>query len=180
MAHSLRPLGVHLPQMVTLGNGSVVGNYTAGTLQAFYEAVGFNPLDLPPAARPVITLKRQVAGDVAVPAILTTAAADAVKMGCWLHVQDVDHNPQHPGPDAGETEAEWMRNDLVSRIVSLDAWLTAIGADRRRVFISYGNEFDLVIPTGLLLLSALEFSPEEDPNLFGLPGWSFLVADKLA
>jgi hypothetical protein len=129
--------------MVTLASGQVSGNYTARTLQDFYEQVGFSPLDLPPPARPVITLKRQTAGNVAVPQILTTAAADAVKLGCWLHVQEVDHNPQHPGPDAGETEAEWMRQDLVSSIAALDAWLDTIQADRRRVYVSYGNEFDL-------------------------------------
>lgn len=129
--------------MVTLGNGTVVGNYTYGTLTAFFAEVGMKPRSLPPARRPILTLKRQIAGDVAVPQILTTAAAEAVELGCWLHVQEVDHNPQHPGPDAGESEADWMRGNLVSSILSLDAWLKEIRANRRRVYLSYGNEFDL-------------------------------------
>jgi hypothetical protein len=40
--------------------------------------------------------------------------------------------------------------------------------------------FAVVVPTGLLLLSMLESSPETNPNLFGLPGWAFVAARGLA
>lgn len=140
MTGHARHLGVHLPQIVTLGGGGVSGSYPDGTLQTFYETIGIRPRDYAPADRPAVTLKLQVAGDVEIPAPLTTAAADVVELGCWLNVQLVDHNPQHPGPDAGESEAEWHGAELPLRIQQIDTWLKQIGADRRMVLLSYGNE----------------------------------------
>lgn len=148
MAHSLRPLGFHLPNMLTLGNGDVVGNYTYGTLTAFFAEVGMKPRSLPPARRPIITLKRHRINNVAVPQILTTAAAEAVELGCWLHVQELDYQPQNPGPAAGQSEAAWMRDELIPSISAIDAWLKEIRANRRRIYLSYNNEFDMDATAG--------------------------------
>jgi hypothetical protein len=134
--------------MGLLPGGGDFGNYTAGNLQALYDAAGVRPRDYPPSARPVVTLKRQRPQGVGVPEFLTAAARDVVELGCLLHVQEVDHNPSYPGPDAGETEADWARGDLNSMIASLDGWLTEIGADRRRVLLSYGNEHDIAAVGG--------------------------------
>ncbi len=143
-----RHLGVHMPQMGLLPGGGSFGNYTAGNLQAYFAAIGVDPRTLSWSGRPVITLKRQRPQGVDVPANLTAAARDAVELGCVLHVQEVDHNPSYPGPTTGVTEAGWMRSVLNAMMLSLDSWLTTIGADRRRVLISYGNERDIAAVGG--------------------------------
>jgi len=113
---------VRCPRVIgNLPGGASFGNYTEGNLTAFFEAAGIRPLDKAPAARPVIALKRQWPQGVTVPAAMTTAAREAVDLSCTLHVQEVDHNPQYPGPTAGMTEADWCSTVLGPMIASLDA-----------------------------------------------------------
>lgn len=148
MADALRHLGVHLPQMGNLPAGGSFGNWIPGTLIALYDAIGLRPRDFPRTARPVVTLKRQVPLGVSVPQMLTDAAIEAVKLGCLLHVQEVEYSPDFPGPIAGVTETDWARGALLQRFASLDAWLTEIGADRRSTLISYGNEYEMEATAG--------------------------------
>lgn len=143
MREHARHLGIHLNQMGLLPGGGSFGNYTEGNLTAFFDAIGIRPRDFAPAARPIVTLKRQQPLAVDIPEILTVAAREAVELGCILNVQEIDHNPQYPGPTAGLTEAEWVGSDLNGMMNQLDAWLTEIGAHRRRVLLSYGNERDM-------------------------------------
>jgi hypothetical protein len=144
----LRHLGVHMPQIGNLPGGGSFGNYTQGNLALLYDAAGVRPRDCARGPRPVVTLKRQRPQGVSVPAALTTAARDVVELGCILHVQEVDHNPQFIGPTTGMSESEWASEVLNGMMNGLDAWLTEIGADRRRVLVSYGNERDMGAESG--------------------------------
>ncbi len=46
------------------------------------------------------------------------------------------------------TRLRFTRGDLNGMLTSLDSWLTEIGADRRRVLLSYGNERDIAAEAG--------------------------------